>query len=330
MKKTRPLISIIIPTFNEQKHIKTCLDSILKQDMKEKIEVLIVDDNSTDNTLNIVDSFKGKLNIRVIKNGTKDPERGKKIGLMSAKGDFFMYLDADMEYRDKDWFNQSMKPLIKNEKIVGTIASFGVKKDHNAITRCISYDVFQRDPIFIAFTPSIEKTIIKKEKGYFVCKFEKDEMPAQSLCLYRTKIIKKLFKKSYHLMDNDVPIILVENGHNLFAFCPNVRIYHLLLKDLKELAKKRLRGVLKTYTKNFSERKYRWFNLKKKINILKLGIWIIVANLLIPGFIYGIYKSIRYKDVACLYEFAINVVSTDSLIYAFFVSRFGFKNLFKV
>lgn len=328
--KIKPLISVVIPTYNEEAVIEKCLNSLVRQEIAKKIEVLIVDDESKDNTLKIVRSFSNRLKIRIIKNGTRDAERGKKIGLMACKGKFFMYLDADMEYAQDNWLSASVKPLIEGKRVIGTIASFGVNKNHNALTRCISYDIFQRDPIFAAFTPNIYKSVIEKREGYFLCKFNLNNIPAQSLCLYRTEILKKLFKESYHLMDNDVPVILVEHGYVYFAFCPQVKVYHKLLNNLRELFSKRMRGVLKTYTANLNERKYKWFNLEKKQNILKLGIWIVYANLLAPAFLYGAYKTIKNKDFACMYEPLITLVSTDALIYGFLKSKKGLKVISKV
>lgn len=328
MKK--PLVSIIIPTYNEEKDISACLDSILKQDIAHRIEILIVDDDSVDGTLKICEEYSKKLNIRILKNGSKNAERGKMIGLHAANGEFFMYFDADMEFADKNWFSVSLKPLLKNKDIVGTLASFGVNKNHNALTRCISYNIFQGDPIFVAFTPSIQKSIIKKEEEYFLCKFNLENIPAQSLCLYRIDVLKKIFKNENVLMDNDVPVILTKKGYNLFAFCPQVRVYHFLLKNLRELFRKRLRGVLKTYMSNLAKREYKWFNLKNKKNLFKLILWVIFTNLIIPSTIFGVYKTIKNRDVACMYEPLINLVSTDALVFGFIKSKGGFSSLSKL
>src|SRR3972149_7307367 len=84
-----PKISITIPTYNESKNIEKCLLSIFNQDYPlELLEVLIIDDLSTDNTLDIAK----KYNVRIINSGHKDPEISKMIGLHNSSGDFFMYL----------------------------------------------------------------------------------------------------------------------------------------------------------------------------------------------------------------------------------------------
>lgn len=330
MNSKKPKISIIIPVYNEEEHIGRCLDSIAKQTIIKETEVLIIDDDSTDNTIKIAKSFSKKVNLRVIRNGNKDFLIGKKIGLDNSKGDFFMYFDADMVFRDNNWAEATLNPLIKDKRITGSVASFAVNKKHNALTRCISYDIFQRDPIFAFFTPNIKSTFIKKEEGYYLCEFSMGKIPSQSLCLYRKEIIVSSLKGEKVFMDNDVMARLVKQGNTLFAFSPQVRVYHYLLKDLKELFKKRTRGVLKTYVPHFEKKEYKWFNLKKKSNIIKLGLWVIYANILVPGFIVGIYNSIRCKDLACLYYPFINIVSTDAMIYAFFKSKTRFSDLSKI
>jgi glycosyltransferase involved in cell wall biosynthesis len=326
----KPLITLVIPTYNEEEFIEKCLKSIEKQTIKNKIEVLIIDDDSTDNTIKIAKSFSRKINIKIIRNGTRDAEKGKKIGLMQAEGEFFMYLDADMELADDAWAEVISKPLIENKKIIGSLARFKPNSNQNSLTRCISYDIFQRDPLFIFMTPVIKETIIEKKEDYSVCKFEIDKIPCQSLCLYRTDILKKLFKNYSFLMDNDVPVVLVKNKYNLFAFAPQVGVYHNLLNSLYELYNKRMRGVLKTYMAHLPKREYKWLNLEKKRNFFLLAIYIIYSNLIFPATLYGIYKAFKYRDIACLNEPLITLVSTDSLIIGFIKSKKGASSLFKV
>jgi len=323
-----PLVSIIIPTYNEEKHIWQCLNSIASQDYPlNKIEILIVDDDSTDRTLDIARKYQKKLNIRILRNGAHQAEIGKKIGLMKCRGEFFMYFDADMAFADKNWIKISVSPLLKDKRVIGTLASFGVNKNHNALTRCISYDIFQRDPIFIFLTQDIKKTIIEKKENYYLCRFALDKIPSQSLCLYRTKILQKIFSKEKHLMDNDVPVKLIKKGYDLFAFTPQVRIYHYLIGKLKELWLKRMRGVNQTYLANFEKREYKWIDMGKKKNIIKLALFIAYANLILPASVYGLYKTLKHEDIACLYEPLITLVSTDALIYGFLTNKKGLQSL---
>lgn len=88
MKK--PLLSVVITTKNEEKNIKNCLESIKKQTYKD-IEVIVVDNNSTDGTKEIAEKYT-----KLVFN--KGPERSaqRNFGAKKAKGNYLLFLDADM------------------------------------------------------------------------------------------------------------------------------------------------------------------------------------------------------------------------------------------
>ena len=116
-------------------------------------------------------------------------------------------------------------------------------------------------------------------------------------------------------MDNDVPVILVKNGYDKFAYCPQIGIYHYYFSNLKELVKKRLKGV-KTYTTH-GDREYKWINTSKTSNIILLAYWIIYSNIIIPEFIASIYNFIKYRELAFLYRPIVSLLITDTMIYGF-------------
>ena len=54
-----PNISIIVPIYNAESHIKKCLDNLLKQDFAESFEIILVNDASTDNSIDLIKKFYG-------------------------------------------------------------------------------------------------------------------------------------------------------------------------------------------------------------------------------------------------------------------------------
>lgn len=85
-------VTVIVTTRNEEEHIAACLDSVKKQVYpQEKIEVIVVDNNSTDGTKAIASRFTD----RVLNTG---PERSaqRNLGFASSSGKYVLYLDADM------------------------------------------------------------------------------------------------------------------------------------------------------------------------------------------------------------------------------------------
>lgn len=97
--KKFPFVSICIPAYNEEKNIAETLNSVLKLDYpKDKIEIIIVNDGSTDNTAKIVKQViknNKDENIKLLTQKNKGKAAAMNYGLKTAKGDFFVSLDAD-------------------------------------------------------------------------------------------------------------------------------------------------------------------------------------------------------------------------------------------
>lgn len=104
MSKEKIKYSFIIPTYNSEKTIVRCLDSILNQ-TNHDYEILIIDDGSTDNTLNIVSKFVNKNNkIRIKKNRHKGISETRNIGICSSIGDYIIFVDSD-DYVNSELLN---------------------------------------------------------------------------------------------------------------------------------------------------------------------------------------------------------------------------------
>ena len=97
-----PLVSVIIPVYNSEKYLERTLDSVLSQTYKD-IEIIVVDDGSTDNSGKIIAKYQ-KKDPRIIsvrqKNGGQASARN--AGIRLAKGRFLTFLDGDDAY-DKDF-----------------------------------------------------------------------------------------------------------------------------------------------------------------------------------------------------------------------------------
>ena len=98
LNKKDKLISIIIPTFNSEKTIAKSLNSILFQNLENQIEIIVVDDNSSDNTINLIKNIKIKRNfkLKIFQNKiNKGSGYCRKIGIERSSGYFIAFLDAD-------------------------------------------------------------------------------------------------------------------------------------------------------------------------------------------------------------------------------------------
>lgn len=106
-------ISIVIPAYNEETYIGTCLDSVLKHVDTAVHEVIVVDNNSVDNTASVVESKSGVMLVREQQPGTSN---ARQAGAEAASGDVITYLDADCTI-DANWLGQ-IERLFADEKVV--------------------------------------------------------------------------------------------------------------------------------------------------------------------------------------------------------------------
>ena len=89
------LLSIIIPIYNVEKYLQKCIESVLSQDIND-YELLLIDDSSTDNSLNIAKDYENRVNVKIIeKNKNSGLSDTRNIGLKEANGKYILFLDSD-------------------------------------------------------------------------------------------------------------------------------------------------------------------------------------------------------------------------------------------
>ena len=89
-----PIISIIVPVFNNEKYIGRCLNSI-KSQIYRNIEVIIIDDGSSDNTSVICKKFLNDNRFKYYYEGNRGPSFARNEGLKKARGQWVMFVDSD-------------------------------------------------------------------------------------------------------------------------------------------------------------------------------------------------------------------------------------------
>ena len=106
--------SIIVPTYNREKYIIKCIDSVLDQTY-DNFEVIIIDDGSTDNTENLVKKYQDKR-IKYFKNENHGIGYSRNFGINKAKGDYIFFLDSD-DYLEENMLEEVLNN-IKNHDIL--------------------------------------------------------------------------------------------------------------------------------------------------------------------------------------------------------------------
>lgn len=106
------LVSVIVPIYNAKNYLKACLDSIVKQTYKN-IEIILVDDGSTDGSGDIVDLYAQKdSRIKVIHNTNHGVSYTRNCGILVASGSKVLFIDSD-DTVDLDYVKKLVEPLEK-------------------------------------------------------------------------------------------------------------------------------------------------------------------------------------------------------------------------
>lgn len=115
-----PAISVIIPVFNREKYIETCIASITAQTLKN-IEIICIDDGSTDGSAAILEEYAAKDNrIKVIIQANGGLSAARNTGLEHATGEWIMGVDSD-DYIDCD----TIEKVLNEDSLKADVIVFG-------------------------------------------------------------------------------------------------------------------------------------------------------------------------------------------------------------
>ena len=126
-------VSVIIPVYNAEKYLEECLDSLLRQTFTD-MEIICVDDGSTDSSAEILKRFQEKdRRIRVLFQENQYAGIARNNGMKIAQGEYLLFLDAD------DFFEDTLLEKIysQGKKMGADIVLFGAKQ-YNEKTGCVS------------------------------------------------------------------------------------------------------------------------------------------------------------------------------------------------
>lgn len=109
------IVSIVIPMYNEERYIDRCLESIKNQTFKD-FEVILIDDWSTDNTIEKASNYEKDFILNILKQEHWWPGRARNLWANIAKWDILIFVDADMFF-DKDYIKNLIQPIIDKKEI---------------------------------------------------------------------------------------------------------------------------------------------------------------------------------------------------------------------
>jgi len=300
MKINYPSISIILPTFNGEKRITDCLESIIKQDYPQsKVEILVIDDNSTDGTVAVA----GAYGARILTNGSHNIERGKSIGLEQAKNELVFLIDDDNRLPSTDWLARCARAMMFNPDATGAEAIyFKYDREDPPVNRYCSlfgindpsaFYLNKRDRLMpIERHWRLPGKVLKDEKDYFLIEFNENNLPTVGSqgFLTRRELLLKTNSKPY-LFHIDSNLELVKAGHNKYVMM-KLDIIHSHSNTVGHFLSKARRNMA-LFLKQSDVRTYKW-----KTNRLKLILTVLIMLTLIKPLYDSFRGFIRKPDIA--------------------------------
>ncbi len=326
-----PFVSIIIPVYNSEKVISECLSAIEIQNYpKNKIEIIVPDAGSKDKTIQIVESFKNRLNIIICNNPLKTGEAGKSKGVEIAQGEIIGLIDSDNIMPDDNYLKNMVEPFLTEPDIMGTepLYFFFREKD-KPLTKyfamsgvndplCLFIGNYDRYSYITGKWTGFNLKVFDKGK-YFIVELDEKKIPtigANGTFLKKEYLIKTNYKP--YMFDIDVVYEILKTGKNKFIKV-KTGIIHIYSPDIKSFVKKQSRRIYDfLYFSKEKKRTYPWSKFPAKGIILFIFSCLTILPILFQ-MISGFFRKRRWEwifhPVVCWITLIIY-----SLIYLKFLS----------
>lgn len=281
MVKKNPIVSVVIPAYNEEGDIEGCIKTLINQSYKP-LEIIFVDDGSTDKTLEILSRYK---DIKVLKQNHKGPGAARNFGVSKSKGEIIVFVDADMEFKE-DYIEKLIKPILNNETIGTNHPEEIVKNSENIWAKCWGRRIttFQGD--FAIYRA------IKKDKFLEAGGFDPSKGYADDQTLYQKLQIRPILSEGavcYHKNPATLKEVFYQNrwiGESYKNFILNQPVVNILFASLLWILVPFLIIIKSINT------------VKLEKNLKFLFYYPVFSVFKYSGFILGIYRKIlKNKNV---------------------------------
>ena len=222
-----PGVTIVVPSFNEENTVLKTVNSLLETNYpKDKLEIFLVDDGSTDKTWEVIQKFENYPNVKIFRKENGGKYTALNLGLANSQSEFFGGLDAD---------------------------SFA---DPEAIVRIMSY--FEKDPNIMAVAPAVivhssEKIIQSAQKAEYhmglylkkmLCFLGAINVTPGPLTIFRRKVFDDLgpYRHGHNTEDMEIAYRM-QKHHYKKEHCNDAYVHTNTPPSVKRLYKQRLRWI---------------------------------------------------------------------------------------
>lgn len=271
-----PQISVIVPVYNVEKYLAECVDSILAQTLHD-IEVILVDDGSTDNSSSICDAYKIRdERIKVIHQPNKGIAAARNAGIRTASGKYIAFVDSD-DFLDCNMY-ECMLDIAENEDVPLVICTGFYysdshtnrisKKTDNVVELMSSEEMvntwlWSTDEKTVLFTVVYNKLYLKD--------FFQNELFFKDILIHEDEEFStRLYLKNFRVAFVDRPFYYYRANQQSITYKPfgqkNLVMLDILYSRCKVYREKVWEEPAKRAAKNFSE-----IYIEYGIRALKIG-----------------------------------------------------------
>ncbi|TRZ43080.1 glycosyltransferase [bacterium] len=308
-KNELPSISVVVPTLNSGSVLEKCLRSISIQDYpKDKIEVIIADGGSTDQTLTISKKYHAKI----VNNSLKTGEAGKAIGVKTAKNDLIALVDSDNILPNDHWFRDLVFPFEDKEIIVSEPIKYTYRKNDPYLTRYFAL-LGMNDPIclfignydrFSYITNKWTGLRFPEENREKYLKVTLNHEPIPTIgangTLFRREVLQDAIEDSNYLFDIDILIKLIRAKGSVKIAKVKTGIIHTFVEaDAGKFFRKQLRRMNDmSFHKSKKNREISW----EGSFLPKIFLFITECLFIFPILIQMLVGFLRKPDIAWLFH----------------------------
>ncbi|NWG36458.1 glycosyltransferase family 2 protein [Nitrososphaera sp.] len=320
-----PSISIVIPTYNSQQYLPECLKSILAQDYpRSKIEIIIADGGSSDNTLEIARNAGVDI---IANNPLKTGEAGKAVGVKKAQNDIIALIDSDNILPEKSWLRKMVWPFIEDREIVATEPLYYTYRETDPVLTRYSALLGMNDPLCL-FLGNYDRYCVltgkwtnlhvpQVDQGNYIKVSLGKEVPtigANGFMIKRNLVSDV----GDYLFDIELLGNIISIGQNKVAKV-KIGIVHLYGKDSEDFKRKQRRRINDYLLfKSRGLRKYPWLVKRNKLQIMKFIVYTVTT---IPLLLQALSGYAKFRDDS--WKFHVIACWLTLMIYAKGAMRSG-------
>ncbi|OCG36722.1 glycosyltransferase [Gilliamella sp. Gris1-4] len=244
-----PSVSIVVPVYNVEKYLRQCLDSIINQSLTN-IEIICVNDGSTDNSLAILQEYADKdSRVRIIDKLNSGYGHSMNVGIQQCVGEYIGIVESD-DFAEPDMFESLYKVAVENDLDIARCHFFTFMQKDSSIKKIDSYQMKshvlinpQNDSSPFLQWPSVWANLYKRS---FIQKNNLKFLETPGASYQDTAFSFKVYACATRMMLIDTPLIyyrihdqssikskdkvfcICDEFNEIITFCKNKRLYEKL------------------------------------------------------------------------------------------------------